>query len=303
MPLSQKTAGEFWREAVEDLGDIPVSAPHFSKYLLINRAQEMVQGMFADLVGEAYMRESTPVLSTDGKYYSSGASWDADTNYLTATMSTSWASTDVGNIVIFRDSSSVYVGWVYEWISTTVVKLSGDNLPTADIATVNDVLMAGNTITNGQIDISTLRMLRYGTQLNINLKSTVTNSFETLSRASFNAWNTTAPQNRNKIVWTLVGTSLYLKKGSSLSSYGVLVIEYPSLPEEVSLDTDKIDLLDGTMMQIGIATLRAMVQRRLSLPISEADKEATQKLIYQLYTSFNQDINKELVEQKLESLL
>jgi hypothetical protein len=296
------TVDDFWREAVRDMGDIH-NVLSFEKFNLVNRACQLTQGLMADVVAESYIRETTAVLSTTGKYYVSGASWDVDANRLTATMDTVWASTDVGNLVVFRDGTSVYIGTITAWVSTTVVTLTGDNLPSADIATLEDVLMAGTTITNSQIDISSLRLLRYGTQLNLNLKSTITNQFETLPRSSFNAWSESKPQNRNTIAWTLVGTGLYLKRGSSLSSYGTITIEYPSLPTTVTTTTEYVDLLDGAMVQIGIATLRANIQRRMNIPITESDKNDVGKLITALYNSFNQDIKKEFVEQKLESLL
>lgn len=302
MALSNKTAGYFWREAARDL-DVETPLFAFEKYNLMNRVQELTQGMFADIVAESYIRETTAVLSTTGKYYVSGASWDADTNQLTATMDTVWSSSNLGNLVIFRDGTSVYIGTITAWVSTTVVTLTGDNLPTADIATVSYVMMAGTTISNSQIDISSLKLLRYGTQLNLNLKSTITNQFETLSRSSFNAWSSTVPQNRNKIAWTLVGTGLYLKRGSSLSSYGTMTLEYPSLPTAVTGDSDYIDLLDGMMVQIGIISLRSKIQRRLGKPTDETDRSEAKELINALYNSFNQDIKKEFVEQKLESLL
>lgn len=303
MPLSQKTAAEFWREAVEDLGDIPVSVQHFSKYLLINRVQELVQGMFADVVAEAYIEETTAVLSTTGKYYVSGASWTASTNSLTATMNTAWSSSDVGNLVVFRNGTSVYVGTIASRTSDTVVVLAGDNLPTSDIGTVNDVMMAATTVSGDSINIGSLRLLRYGNQLNLTIKSTVTNNVETISREAFQKFNASAAQNRNKIVWALYGNTIYLAKGSNLSSYGTLTIAYPSLPTMVSTDSDNISLLDGAMAQIGINVLRAKIQRRLGIPIPETDKNDTRELIKMLYTSYNQDIKKEFIEQKLESLL
>ena len=302
MALSDKTAAYFWREAVRDI-NVDIEPLAFEKYNLINRTQEMVQGMFADLVGEAYLKETTAVLSTTGKYYVSGASWVASTNSLTATMDTAWASSDVGNLVVFRDGTSVYVGTITSRTSGTVVVLAGDNLPSADIATLEDVLMAATTLTGDSLNISSLRLLRYGTQLNVTIRSTVTDQIETLPRESFPKFNTTSPQNRNKIAWMLVGDTVYLSKGSSLSSYGTITIQYPALPTDVTSDSDYVDLLDGNMLQIGIAMLRAKVQRRLSVPIPDEDKRDVRDLVMMLYNSFGQDVKKELVEQKLESLL
>ena len=304
MGRSRYTVSEYIRNATRDIPQYEQnSAVYTERYDLINRVQELVQGMFADLVAEAYMTETTAVLSTTGKYYSSGASWDTDTDSLTATMDTSWASTDVGNLVIFRDGTSVYVGTITSRTSATVVVLTGDNLPAADIATVNDVMMAATTISGDSINVSSLKILRYGTQMNINLRSTVTDQFDTLARSAFFKWDSTDPRKRNTIAWTLIGTTIYLNKGSDVSSYGTITIEYPSLPTVVSADGDTVDLLDGAMAQIGLNVLRAKIQRRLQLPIPEGDKNDTRELITMLYNSFNQDVKKELVEQKLESLL
>lgn len=302
--LSTKyTVADFWKQAIFDIPEGKASQlPDFTRYELINRVEEVVQGQFADVVAEAYMDYTTMVPDpTAGKYYVSGASWDVDLMQLTATMDTNFTSADVGKFVVFNNGATVYCGTIISRQSNTVVTLQGDNLPAADIVTVTYVLVL-NTLPSGDtLDVSSVKLLRYGNQLNLQLRSTLTNTVVNFPREGFPGFITTG-KNRNTIIWALVGTTLYLKKGDSLSTYGTLTLWYPRLPLTVSADTDNIDLLDGAMIQIGIVVLRNLIARRLDLPI-DTDKEQLRELVVALYNSMKGSVSKEELKSKVEALL
>ena len=299
------TAKSFFRQAVADVQAYRQnSEAYVRRFESINNVQQSIQAQFADIVSEAFMTPTTPVLSTTGKYYSSGASWAASTSRLTATMSANWASTDVGNLVIFRYGSSVYVGTIIERISNTVVKLRGDNLPATDLGTVDDVIMAGTTVDGSSaVDISSLKMLRYASQVKLRLESTATKTVEAMDPASFQKFQVSAANNSTRMAWMLQGNYLYVKFGSGLSSAGTLTLWYPRLPDQVSSDSDNVDLLDGAMVQIGIIALKVSIQRSLGEKANPVDQQELQKMIAMLYQSMGGTIGKEEIKKKVEALV
>ena len=261
----------------------------------------MAQGLVADIVSEAYQKDTTAVLSTTGKYGTTGT-FTAATNTLVATMSSNFASIDVGNMIILRTGTTVYVATIQSYISTTSVVLYGDNLPITDVASFDTITMAGTTPTGTVINISSLRLLRSGSQLRLQLISTATENVNVELSESFPRWRTGASQNLNSIIWCLVGTNIYLNKGDSLSSYGTLTIRYPGLPDLVSLDADYIDLLDGIMVINGIMILRTLIEKRLGVQVSNNGTTIIDN-VQSMYRNAGNEQSKELIRAKVESLL
>lgn len=307
MALSTEyTSIDFFRQAVSEISQFKQNSKIFTqRFDLINGTQEAVQGQFADLVAEAYMTDATPVLNEVGKYYTSGASYVAATKRLTATMAeTGWAVTDVGNMIMFRDGANIYVAEISQRISTTVVVISGDNLPAADIAAVSDVLMAATGVDGSSpIDISSLRMLRYSNQLGLRLESTATKYVIPLDPVAFQKFQPSAWSNKDKIGWMLQGNKLLVKLGSSLASGGTLKLWYPRLPYVITTDSEYVDLLDGAMVQIGILVLKTRIQKRLNLPVQPETVQEMQDKIGLLYNSFSGNIKKEEIQSKVEALV
>lgn len=303
MALSNRwTADKIWREAVVDIGESAwgVVLP-FERFNLINRAIETVVGQFYDLLAQSYMTEVTPVLSTTGKYYSSGASYDADTDTLTATMNESFASTDVGKVIVFREAANVYLGTILSYTSTTAVVVTGDNLPSADIATVDDVIVVGTTPTSDQISLEDLSIMRAGQQFRLELESTVTEAIVYRTTEELRTFRTTAAQNLKTIAVAFSGNILYLKKGTSLSSYGTLTIRYPKLPDQVSAAGDYLDVPDGITMQLVTMYLRTLIYSRLKI-VKEDNKGEIENMIRRMYNTFGAEVSAETVEEKVMML-
>jgi hypothetical protein len=293
---------DFWKEAIRDLSLDDLVPLDFERYNLINRACQITQGLVADVVSEAYMEDTNPVLDSTGKYYVSGASWTVATKTLTATMDSDWASTNVGNIVIFRDGTDTYIGTISAWTDATNVVLRGDALPAADITTVDDVMMVNSAVSYASLDISTLPMLRYGTQVRLQIMSTETDFINSLPSEQFERWRTTAQQNLDRVVWTLVGQIVYFQKGTSITTLGTLTFRYPRVAKTVTSETDYIDLLDGSMMQVGIMVLRSLIQKRLGIKV-DVDKNEIAEQIQAIYRQSGGEIKKEEITKKVEALV
>jgi hypothetical protein len=302
MPLSNLyTAKTFWNAATREIKEYKQNDLVYNeRFNLINMACQLTQGMVGDLVSEAYRRDTTAVLSTTGKYGTTGV-FTAATNTLVATMSSDLVSADIGNMIIMRTGTTVYIGTIVSRTNATTVVLSGDNLPAVNVAAFDTITMAGTSPTGTTLSISSLRLLRYGTQLDLQLLSTATNSVFVKASEGFSQWVTTANQNKNAIAWNLVGTNIFLKKGSSLTSYGTLTIRYPALPDLVTLDADYVDLIDGSMAQIGIVVLRTLLEKRLG--VQSVGSTAIQEQVSSMYRSAGNEQKKEVIQEKVESLL
>lgn len=295
------TVNDVWREASLDIPK-EQSIAHWEKFNLINRAQQSVQAEFAPLVAESYITETTAVFSTTGKYGTTGT-YTVATKTLVATMNTGFVSADIGNTIILRTGTTVYMGTIASRVSGTTVTLSGDNLPSIDQSSFDTITVAGTSPTGNVIDISSLRLLRYGNQLNIQLLSTATKFIYPKTKEDIERFRPTSQYSLDKIWWMMIGNKIYLVKGNSLSTYGTLTIRYPALPDQVALVTDYVDVLDGAMVQILIKTVRGMILRRLGEKPSQADEVEIQKNIANLYTSLQQELTIEQLKEKSEKLL
>jgi len=301
------TVKEFFNNATRDIRNFPENdAVYNERFVLVDRASQVAQALFSDVVSEAYLESTTAVLSSTGKYGNTTASYASATKYLTVTLSEfgAWSSVDEGHIVIFHDGTAVYMGQIVERISNTVVKLGGDNLPSSNIASVDYVIMAATSPTGDVLNLSSLRILRYGSKLRLDISSTVTTVIDPVTPMAYNKFRNTAQQNLNRIIWMTTGDYLYLKKGYSLSNYGTLTIQYPRLPLQRTLDADYVDLLDGAMCEIGIIVLKNILSQRVEVPYDKAkDKQDLDKLIGSLYNAQGGEITKELKQQKIDSIL
>lgn len=302
------TVKDFFDHATRDLKNFPENnAVYNERFVLVDRASMVAQALFADVVSEAYLDETTAVLSNTGKYSADTITYTLATKYLTMATVTggNWSSTDEGNMVVFHDGTSVYVGRIAQRISNLVIKVSGDNLPTGDIASVDYVIMAATAPTGDVINLSSLRVLRYGSKLKLDVASDATTVVDSVTVSAYNKFRSTAQQNLNKIIWTTTGDYLNLKKGWSLGSYGTLTLRYSRLPIQVTADTDYVDLLDGAMAEIGIIILKNILADRVEgvQVDKEKDKESLNKLITALYRAQGGEIAKELKQQKIESIL
>lgn len=289
MPLSNIYDAKSWFDNVtREIKDFNENdAVWNERWIIADRASELTQGLVADAVAESYMTDTTPSSST-GKYGSSGMSYAVATRTLTATMSTAFNSTDVGKWVSFREGETTYGASIQSYGSATTVVLTGINLPSANIATVDAVIVLATPPSGDTLDISGLRLLRYGTQERIKLFSTATNVVERVSDIAYQQFPTTATFNINKIVWNLTGGNIYLKKGSNLASYGTFTLRYPRIPYQITADTTMMDLLDGSMIQLSFLVGRNIIEKRMDKELTGKEEQA--RLIQSIYREFTGEV-------------
>ena len=283
------TVKKFVDHATREVQNFPENDAVFNeRFLLTDRASEIAQGLVADVVAESYMQDAVPAVVT-GKYGSSGMSYTYATTTLNGTMSTAFDSTDVGKLVTFRTGETTYSATIQSYTSATAVVVRGFTLPSANITTVDDIIVVSTPPSGDVIDISTVRMLRNGTQQRIRVFSSETTTINDVNDYDYNKFPTTAIYNENKIIWCLVGNSINLKKGSSLSTYGTITFRYPRLPIPVTADTDMVDLLDGSMVQLGIAILRNLISKRIP-NVKPVSNEELSELVQSIYREFNGEV-------------
>lgn len=301
------TVSSFFNHATRDIREWSQNnAVYNERFLLVDRASQITQTVLADIVAEAYREPVTAVLSITGKYGQTDATYNASTRVLTVTLAggAAWAVADVGKLVMFHSLTSVYTATIEARLSNTQIRVYGDNLPAANIDTVDYVLMSSTPPTGDVINISSLRMLRYGQLLRLEIASTASTTVDAVTSGAFTKFRQYAQQNLNRIVWCIVGDYLYLKKGTALSSYGTLTLTYPRITLLRTADTDYVDLLDGPMCQIGIIVLKHLIAQRIGVALDKAgDKETLAALITALYKAQGGEISKTNQQQKIDSLL
>jgi len=301
MPLSRNwTANEIWLEAFRDVGFDQNSPIVIERFQLVNRAVDKVATEFSGILWPSYMEQATIVTSTSGNFGVSGMSYVTLTSRLTATMNSSFVAADLGKMVVFRDVASVFVGTITVIVSTTVVTLSGNNLPAADIATVNAVQMAGTTITNDQASIAGIDLLRIGGELKFSLQSSLTNYIDAVSVHEIRTFRSGSIANVNRIIWAIEGDTILLARGTSLSSYGTLTLHYPRFPTAVVADADLVDIPDGAPLSLAILHLEAIIARRLKVPVNL--RAEMQDQIRNIMQSYGLVVSSEEIEKRVAAL-
>jgi hypothetical protein len=296
-----------WRIVTADIPSFDQNTPLYNeRFELGNRAFQRVQGEFADLVAEYYMEDTVMVPNATGRRYSSGASYVFATKTLTATMNTDFTSNDKGKAVVITNNTGplLYLCSVDEYVSATSITVKG-GVPPADIATVNDVRLIGSTLIGDSVDISSLKLLRYSNLLNrFTIFSTETDFVDVLSSEAYRRFPTTAPANRNRIVWNLVGDVVYLK--TALTSYGTLTFRGPRICAMVTADTDRLPLLDGAMVQIGFIVWKQLILNRMPAGTpndKDRDRGELMDAIGALYRSKGLNEKENVIKEKAEALL
>ena len=299
MALSRDTtAGSLWREAVRDLNATEILA--FEKYKLINRAVSTVAGQFYDLMSSLYMQE-VPLMGLGGLYDSGmGGTYTVATKTLVLNSPSSpLLPMHVGKWVAFRIGTNVYAGTITSVISTSSFTIVGTSLPTSD-GTLAECIVLGSTISLSKVSLAGLRIMMSGEQIKIEIVST--QSGTTVKPATMGELDTFIPTGRNikTILWSISGDSISFVYGDGITS-GSLILRYPSVPSLVALDTDGIDLPDGTAMEIATIYLRGLIQRRLNLP-AENNEAMIQRLVQSLFGTFNNEASEEVVKEKALAL-
>lgn len=259
MALSTYTAKQFWREAARDFAWMKPTLNDFEKFNLMNRVVEEIGTQFYVVAQAFYMTPVVLVNETGGLYLSSGGSWNGTTQVLSGTFNINVTSVDTGKLVTFRIGVSTFVGFISQVISTTSFKVSGSGLPLAN-GTPSEVLIIPSVMNTDGVYIGDLPIMRTGGQYKFEMESTETNYLKEMGLPEMRTFRPSVY--KTTIGWCPNGDYILLAKGSSLSSYGTLVLRYPRIPMKVYDDTHGIDLPDGMVLNIGIMRLKQLMQER-----------------------------------------
>jgi hypothetical protein len=304
MSLSKNwTVAKFWRACGIDANFDPNHIVNLEKFDIINRAVSSVAGIFYDLMAQSYMTTITILPDTTGRYSSSGTgSYTASTRTLVFNnMNTDFGSGDVGKFILFRVGSLVYAGQVATYVDGNTITLFGNNLPTSNV-TVDYVLLASTTPTGNTISIADLKFMRTGQTMRISLESTATKNVDAVDLSELATFRSSASHNLYRIIWTIQGDEILLAKGDNITTYGTLTLRYPRIPNEVSLDSDYIDLPDGTAMDIAILKTKSIIADKKG----EASKDYSAQymgLVSSLYSTYGNQLNTELIQEKIKALV
>jgi hypothetical protein len=297
------TAGQFWREAVFGKKYDPNQAVHEMRFEIQKRVDTSIVSTFYDLVGQFYMREHTIQPDTVGKKTVSGTgTWTAATRTLVFSgMNVGFTSADLGKTAVITIGIGIFSGQVYRVVSsTTLVMLASPNLPTTD-GTVDDVRLLATALTSGSVYIGNLRIARTGTQIKSFLTSTETVNVIAADISEITKFRSGAPQNQDKILWTILGDRFIEAKGDGLATFGTQTLYYPGLPNEIQDDDEMKDIVDGALMEICTLQTRKIVYGMIGEPISDFEGEM-QGYIQGLYRSVGQTASTQVIQEKVSSL-
>jgi hypothetical protein len=171
------------------------------------------------------------------------------------------------------------------------------NLPSTN-QTVNLVLMAATAPTGTSVNLGTLRIMRTGQTVKMDIESTATTSLEATTSQAVFKFDPTAPQNANKIVWAYSGEEILLAKGNGLSTFGTFTLRYPRVPNYVVNDTDKIDIPDGAPFEVGFLYLKSLIARRENKEFASYEAQQV-NMIKALYNTFQAQATTEEIKNKV----
>jgi hypothetical protein len=292
----------FFTEARRDL-DVDInSSLYVSRANIIHMGIHTTVSLFYDILANAYMTPVTILPDTTGRYSSSGTgSYAFATRLLTfATMNTSFGSGDVGKYITFRVGALVYSGQISRFVSTTVVEISGHNLPSSNV-TVDYVLLASTTPTGNLISIADLPIMRTGNQLRLELESTATKDVLLKSSAELRSWRNDSPMNASQVVWALSGAEILLDKAADLSTYGTFTLRYPRVPMKALANTDKLDISDGAPVEIALIATKKRMGQMLGRQAEDFSNQLT-GLITSLLRVSGAQVSGEIIKEKLIAL-
>lgn len=293
-----------WGRVEQDLPIDVNSSAYIFRIQDMNEAVRMVIGLFYDLLSTHYRKSYLPNVPTSGAYGVSGMSWVAATKRLTATMNRVFATSDEGSLISFRIGTSIYIATVLTRISDTVVVLDG-TLPAAD-NTVDSVLLGATGPVSDSVNLASLDMMRTGQQITVAVSSSLTTATSAVRTKAatieqLKNFRSSALENKNTIVFALVGSTLNLAKGASLSSYGTLTVFYPGMPVNITADTDSLDIPDGPAYELAVLQLEKVIRGRLGIKQPDLTKEI-EGHIRSLYNTFQGEISAEVLKEKLTKL-
>jgi len=269
---------------------------------LVNLVMQRVVDQFYSLMVQAYMTPAILTPDTTAKYATDAtSSFTAATRTLTAAdISSNFVAGDVGKIIVWRKSTTVSIGYIESITSTLAVVVVGDNLPSSDQATIDDVLVVPTAPSENYVSLTGLTLMRMGMPIKLEMESSVATAIEPVSLEGYRNFRTAAPQNRNKIVWAYDGDQILLKKGASLSTYGTLTLRYPRVPTLVVADSDYIDLPDGVAIVLALELLKRELLRRFKN--LEPNLEDLRAIVQDMFRTFQGAVQTEEIDEKVKAL-
>jgi hypothetical protein len=297
------TAKDVWREASRDVtGNVGDYAPlNIERFTIINRIVAEVAGLFFALMKNEYITPQVVVVDNAGDYNTGSGTYTFATRTLAATMHTGWVASDVGKFITFRSGDDIYSGYIYQVLTAgSVVMAAGMNMPTGNLATVENILMIHSVPDTDEIDISTMNIFKSGgSQVNIAIWSTSTRDVYAVDLEELLDFRSTAEKNATKIVYHVANDKIRLRKG--VATYGTLLVYYPRIPIPVTVDADYIDLPDGAPTAMAIMLVKRVIAQRMGLKgfYNPADMQA---LVYDVYKQFDMEVALEDVKDKVKAL-
>jgi hypothetical protein len=247
------------------------------------------------------MTDASVTLNGTAKYETvTGGTYVYSTRTVTMnTPSASLSSDDIEKTVMFRIDSIIYFGTVESVTSSSAFVFKSGTYPSVD-GTTDEILICATTLSGSTFPLSSLRIMRSGAQIKIEIASTATTTVKAGTMQEIDTFIGSG-QNSKTILWAFNGDYINFAIGDDLTNAGTLTVRYPRVPNLVTADSDKIDLPDGTAMEIAIINLRSLVQRRMKSPPEDNEGEL-RVLIGNLLRTFGSEANDEIVADKARAL-
>jgi hypothetical protein len=295
------TAGAFFKHIAAELQVENVIA-YAQRLEILNQVQAMVADQLYNALWSSYMTMVVIVPDTAGRYSTAATGSFTVASSTLSVPTITFAGTDVGKLVMFRVSGNVYVAYITAVLSTTDVTLNGSLLPVVDVvASIDEVLVAGSVPTMNSISLATLKIMRTGEQMRLQLYSSQTNNVIPVSAEDVRVFIPSAPQNLGKIVWSFVGEDIIFAYGNGLTTPGTLSVRYPRIPIPIQSDADYLDLPDGIATQIATLVTKKIISERYgNTPQNFAQEMGT--LIGEMYKNTGAMATQEEVKSKVQAL-
>jgi hypothetical protein len=267
------------------------------RFEIINMIQYKVASEFYGLMYGAYHTMVILQQDTAGRVGTGGTYTVATTTLNVTGLSSNFLSSDVGKLITFTDGTLTYCGFISAFLSSTSVQVQGNDLPVSNIAALTSVIVVSTVVSSDAVSISGIDMMRTGEQVNIDMQSTLTSSIEAVGLEALRFFRNMSAQNRNRIVYSLMGDRILLSNGINLTGYGTLTIAYPRSPIPVQQDADYIDLLDGGIINLAMLLLKKHLSERFYHEKRDYMAEA-QVILADIYKNHDAVLKAQIVQEK-----
>lgn len=305
--MSRYSAIQFWEEAVVDLNLPSYETTH--RLNLINSSVDSVFQLIHGFFGQYYTRQVPLQAQANGKINSGTGSYAYSTKQLTMTTMTNGTTTvgfsvaDEGRKAVMRVGGNVWECVIDDYISSTVVQLAGNGLPSSNQTVDSFFIINSVHAVDGIILLTDLRVNALST-VKISLESTASNYVDALSIEDFKRWSTTNMNNRNRIAYCYEGNQLMCKIGSSLTNLGSMTLHYPSMPTVVTATTSTVDIPDGIPVLMGIEYLKAKILHREGQIKDMTPQLAKFRSLFgELKSNFGLEVEAEKDKDKIQAII